>query len=149
MLGFALKYWQYIVLVMFLFGLYIYHQGRSATIEELRTENTALVKDVATEKGNVVRLTDEIGFQNDTILRMDKKQARAQKEVTELALKENAARLEVTKLRKTFAEHDLDRIANSKPKTLTKIINRASSKAMKELERLTDPAVLEAEVAGK
>lgn len=147
LLKFAGKYWQYIVLALFLVGLYFYHAGLLHTIEEQSAEIVALNKDNATLEANEQRLKDEIKMQNGLIVKIEKKQTMDQKRIIELALKENAARAEVAEMKKKFREHDLDRLSLSKPKWMTKIINRGTAKVLKELEDLTDPALIEAEVA--
>jgi len=51
----------------------------------------------------------------------------------------NEARKEVSKLRNTFAKHDLNSLAIAKGALIEKIINRGTAKVNKELADLTNP----------
>jgi hypothetical protein len=46
---------------------------------------------------------------------------------------------DVNRLRKTFANHDLDQLALAKPGLLQNKINKASARVMTTLEELTNP----------
>ena len=52
---------------------------------------------------------------------------------------------EVNQLRNTFAKHDLDNLALSKPKLIEKIVNKGTKKVKEELIALTDPDQFEEE----
>ena len=46
---------------------------------------------------------------------------------------------DVNRLRKTFANHDLDELALAKPKMLQTRVNKASNRVMSTLENLSNP----------
>ena len=46
---------------------------------------------------------------------------------------------DVNRLRKTFANHDLDKLALAKPGLMQSRINKASARVMATLEELTNP----------
>ena len=46
---------------------------------------------------------------------------------------------DVNRLRKTFANHDLDELALAKPGLMQSKINKASTRVMTTLEKLTNP----------
>ena len=45
----------------------------------------------------------------------------------------------MNKLRRTFANHDLDKLALAKPMLIQSRINKATKKVLENLEKLTDP----------
>ena len=81
-----------------------------------------LLEQIATLKGNQMILESKISEQNESI-----KQYLAKQEQLSVSLgvletdKQNALR-EVTKLRNTFAKHDLDNLALNKPKLVEKMV---------------------------
>ena len=46
---------------------------------------------------------------------------------------------DVNRLRKTFAKHDLDKLALAKPGLIQNRINKASARVMATLEEITNP----------
>ena len=62
-----------------------------------------------------------------------------QEKIAELTENNNKAREEVTKLRNTFARHDLNNLAIAKPGLIEKIVNNGTKKVGEELTALTDP----------
>ena len=46
---------------------------------------------------------------------------------------------DVNRLRKTFAKHDLDKLALAKPRLIENRINKASARVMATLEEITNP----------
>tara|TARA_R110001632_G_C11333132_1_gene416721 strand:+ start:610 stop:1032 length:423 start_codon:yes stop_codon:yes gene_type:complete len=62
-----------------------------------------------------------------------------QEKIVELTEASNEARKEVSKLRNTFAKHDLNSLAIAKGALIEKIINRGTAKVNKELADLTNP----------
>ena len=101
------------------------------------TGNWILVKQIATLKSNQLILESKISEQNESI-----KQYLAKQEQLSVSLgvleadKQNALR-EVTKLRNTFAKHDLDNLALNKPKLVEKIVNRGTKRVIDNLVTLT------------
>ena len=101
------------------------------------TGNWILVKQIATLKSNQLILESKISEQNESI-----KQYLAKQEQLSVSLgvletdKQNALR-EVTKLRNTFAKHDLDNLALNKPKLVEKMVNRGTKRVIDNLVTLT------------
>ena len=101
------------------------------------TGNWILVKQIAILKGNQLILESKISEQNESI-----KQYLAKQEQLSVSLgvletdKQNALR-EVTKLRNTFAKHDLDNLALNKPKLVEKMVNRGTKRVIDNLVTLT------------
>ena len=101
------------------------------------TGNWLLVKQIATLKSNQIVLEGKITEQNDSIKQYLAKQEQLSVDLGLLeADKQNALR-EVTKLRNTFAKHDLDNLALNKPKFVEKIINRGTKQVIDNLVTLT------------
>ena len=101
------------------------------------TGNWLLVKQIATLKSNQIVLEGKITEQNDSIKQYLAKQEQLSASLGVLeADKQNALR-EVTKLRNTFAKHDLDNLALNKPKLVEKIINRGTKQVIDNLVTLT------------
>ena len=59
--------------------------------------------------------------------------------ITELSDANNLAQAEVTKLRNTFARHDLNNLAIAKPVLIENIVNKATKRVGNELIELTNP----------
>jgi hypothetical protein len=101
------------------------------------TGNWILIKQIATLKSNQIVLEGKITEQNDSIKQYLAKQEQLSVDLGLLeADKQNALR-EVTKLRNTFAKHDLDNLALNKPKLVEKIINRGTKQVIDNLVTLT------------
>jgi hypothetical protein len=101
------------------------------------TGNWILVKQITTLKSNQIVLEGKITEQNDSIKQYLAKQEQLSVDLGLLeADKQNALR-EVTKLRNTFAKHDLDNLALNKPKLVEKIINRGTKQVIDNLVTLT------------
>jgi hypothetical protein len=96
-----------------------------------------LLEQIATLKSNQIVLEGKITEQNDSIKQYLAKQEQLSVDLGLLeADKQNALR-EVTKLRNTFAKHDLDNLALNKPKLVEKIINRGTKQVIDNLVTLT------------
>jgi hypothetical protein len=96
-----------------------------------------LLDQISTLKGNQLILEGKITEQNDSIKQYLAKQEQLSVDLGLLeADKQNALR-EVTKLRNTFAKHDLDNLALNKPKLVEKIINRGTKQVIDNLVTLT------------
>ena len=101
------------------------------------TGNWILVKQIATLKSNQIVLEGKITEQNESIKQYLAKQEQLSVDLGLLeADKQNALR-EVTKLRNTFAKHDLDNLALNKPKLVEKIVNRGTKRVIDNLVTLT------------
>ena len=94
---------------------------------------------ITTLKGNQIVLETEIQKQNESIERYLEQQKNQQVQLDQLESEKRAAMEDVNRLRKTFAKHDLDRLALAKPGLLQNKINKASARVMTTLEELTNP----------
>ena len=98
-----------------------------------------LQDNISTLKGNQIALESSIAQQNDSIKSYLANQAKAQKQIQSLEKDKQEAVREVSKLRTTFAKHDLDNLALKKPKLIENIVNKGTKKVKEELIALTDP----------
>ena len=94
---------------------------------------------ITTLKGNQIVLETEIQKQNESIERYLEQQKNQQVQLDQLESEKRAAMEDVNKLRKTFAKHDLDRLALAKPGLIQNRINKASARVMATLEEITNP----------
>jgi len=90
-------------------------------------------------KGNQIVLETEIEKQNESIERYLEQQKNQQVQLNQLEADKQAAMKDVNRLRKTFANHDLDELALAKPGLIQNRINKASARVMTTLEELTNP----------
>ena len=67
------------------------------------------------------------------------RQKQTQSQLLSLEKEKQEAMRDVNKLRKTFAEHDLDELTLAKPELMQSKINKASKRVLETLEKLTDP----------
>jgi replicative superfamily II helicase len=96
-----------------------------------------LLEQIATLKSNQLILESKISEQNESIKQYLAKQEQLSASLGVLeADKQNALR-EVTKLRNTFAKHDLDNLALNKPKLVEKMVNRGTKRVIDNLVTLT------------
>ena len=101
------------------------------------TGNWILVKQIATLKSNQLILESKISEQNESIKQYLAKQEQLSASLGVLETDKQNALREVTKLRNTFAKHDLDNLALNKPKLVEKIINRGTKQVIDNLVTLT------------
>ena len=94
---------------------------------------------ITTLKGNQIVLETEIQKQNESIERYLEQQKNQQVQLDQLESEKRAAMENVNRLRKTFAKHDLDRLALAKPGLIQNRINKASARVMATLEEITNP----------
>ena len=94
---------------------------------------------ITTLKGNQIVLETEIQKQNESIKRYLEQQKNQQVQLDQLESEKRAAMEDVNRLRKTFAKHDLDRLALAKPGLIQNRINKASARVMATLEKITNP----------
>tara|TARA_R100000541_G_scaffold34753_2_gene43118 strand:- start:1332 stop:1730 length:399 start_codon:yes stop_codon:yes gene_type:complete len=90
-------------------------------------------------KGNQVVLETEIEKQNESIQNYLAEQENQQAQLNQLENDKRAAMEDVNRLRKTFANHDLDELALAKPGMLQSRVNKASNRVMTTLENLSNP----------
>ena len=94
---------------------------------------------IITLKGNQIVLETEIQKQNESIERYLEQQKNQQVQLDQLESEKRAAMEDVNRLRKTFAKHDLDKLALAKPGLIQNKINKASARVMATLEEITNP----------
>ncbi len=94
---------------------------------------------ITTLKGNQVVLETEIEKQNESIQNYLAEQKNQQAQLNQLENDKRAAMEDVNRLRKTFANHDLDELALAKPGMLQSRVNKASNRVMTTLENLSNP----------
>tara|TARA_R100000654_G_scaffold13580_3_gene29526 strand:+ start:1137 stop:1535 length:399 start_codon:yes stop_codon:yes gene_type:complete len=94
---------------------------------------------ISTLKGNQVVLETKIKEQNEAIENHLKQAKQQQQKMNTLADENRKALANVNKLRKTFANLDLDESALANPEDLQRRINRGSERVMLELEKLSNP----------
>ena len=94
---------------------------------------------ITTLKGNQIVLETEIQKQNESIERYLEQQKNQQVQLDQLESEKRAAMEDVNRLRKTFAKHDLDKLALAKPGLIENRINKASARVMATLEKITNP----------
>ena len=94
---------------------------------------------ITTLKGNQIVLETEIQNQNESIERYLEQQKNQQVQLDQLESEKRPAIEEVNRLRKTFAKHDLDKLALAKPGLIQNRINKASARVMATLEEITNP----------
>ena len=98
-----------------------------------------LGEQVSTLKGNQIVLETQIQEQNESIERYLEQQKNQQIQLNQLEAEKREAMEDVNRLRKTFAKHDLDKLALAKPGLMQSKINKASARVMSTLEELTNP----------
>ena len=94
---------------------------------------------IATLKGNQIVLETQIDEQNESIKKHLEQAKKQQLQMNTLAEENRMAMEDVNRLRKTFANHDLDELALAKPGLLQNKVNKASNRVMKTLENLSNP----------
>ena len=87
---------------------------------------------ISTLKGNQLILETEIQKQNDAIEKHLEQAKQQQQQMNTLAAENKKAMENVNKLRKTFANLDLDESALANPEDMQRRINRGSARVMAE-----------------
>lgn len=96
-----------------------------------------LLEQIAILKGNQLILESKISEQNESIKQYLAKQEQLSANLNALETENQNALREVTKLRNTFAKHDLDNLALNKPKLVEKMVNRGTKRVIDNLVTLT------------
>jgi len=94
---------------------------------------------ISTLKGNQMVLETQIEEQNASIERYLKQQKAQEEQLNILEEERRKAMQDVNRLRKTFANLDLDQEALADPVDLQKRINKGSLRVLTTLEKLTNP----------
>tara|TARA_R110002020_G_scaffold13250_18_gene47828 strand:- start:3252 stop:3671 length:420 start_codon:yes stop_codon:yes gene_type:complete len=120
------------LLMVSIAGSTMYINMQKSKIEQLQVE-------LQTAISNQAILESTISNQNSQIEEQIEREKLNQQRITELSDANNLAQAEVTKLRNTFARHDLNSLAIAKPALIEKIVNRGTKKVGDELIELTNP----------
>jgi len=121
-----------VALAISLGGFKMYYNQAEAEKELARAR---LEQSIANQK----TLEQEIGSQNDHIEGLLQNQYDTMQQISSLEKDRQAAEMEVTRVRKTFAKHDLNSLSLRKPKLIEKIINKGTLEVLNELENITTP----------
>ena len=113
-------------------GSAMYINMQKSKIEQLQVE-------LQTAINNQAILESAISDQNSQIEKQIEREKLNQQRITELSDANNSAQAEVTKLRNTFARHDLNNLAIAKPVLIENIVNKATKRVGNELIELTNP----------
>ena len=99
--------------------------------------STYLFNQLTQAKANQIVLEDKISEQNESIKQYLAKQEQLSASLGTLEAEKQDALREVSKLRNTFAKHDLDNLALNKPGLIEKIVNKGTKQVMTDLVELT------------
>jgi len=138
-MGFKLNLILGALLMVSIAGSAMYINMQKATIERLQIE-------LQTAINNQAVLENTISSQNNQITEQLEQQKINQERITQLNEDSKLAQAEVTKLRNTFARHDLNNLAIAKPGLIEKIVNKGTNKVNKELIELTNPRQFDEQV---
>ena len=121
-----------VALALSLGGFKLYYNQAEAEKELARAR---LEQSIANQK----TLEQEIGSQNEQIEGLLQSQEDTMQQISSLEEERQAAEMEVTRVRKTFAKHDLNDLSLRKPKLIEKIINKGTLEVLNDLENITTP----------
>ena len=97
-------------------------------------------KEISQLKANAVVLEGEIQKQNESIKNYLEAQQQRETQIADLQKQNQASQREVAKLKNTFARHNMDNLALSKPGLIENIVNKGTKKVKEDLIALTDPS---------
>lgn len=103
-----------------------------AYIKWLQSENETL-------RTNQAKLEQSIATQNESIKNYLANQKRQTEQITLLETQRQEAQRELSKLRDTFAKHDIGKLALAKPKLIENIVNKGTKKVKDDMIELTKP----------
>ena len=106
--------------------------GSIAYIKWLQSENETL-------RTNQAKLEQSIADQNQSIKNYLANQKRQTEQITLLETQRQEAQRELSKLRDTFAKHDIGKLALAKPKLIENIVNKGTKKVKDDMIELTKP----------
>lgn len=106
--------------------------GSIAYIKWLQSENETL-------RTNQAKLEQSIATQNESIKNYLANQKRQTEQITLLETQRQEAQRELSKLRDTFAKHDIGKLALAKPKLIENIVNKGTKKVKDDMIELTKP----------
>ena len=106
--------------------------GSFLYIKLLQAENETL-------RTNQEKLEQSIATQNESIKNYLANQKRQTEQITLLETQRQEAQRELSKLRDTFAKHDIGKLALAKPKLIENIVNKGTKKVKDDMIELTKP----------
>ena len=106
--------------------------GSMLYIKWLQAENETL-------RANQAKLEQSIADQNERIKNYLANQKRQTEQITLLETQRQEAQRELSKLRDTFAKHDIGKLALAKPKLIENIVNKGTKKVKDDMIELTKP----------
>ena len=127
------------LLIASLAGSALYINLQKSKIEKLQLELNVAIQ-------NQKVLENTVSEQNERMKEQLENQKVNQERIKELTEENSKANAEVTKLRNTFARHDLNNLAIAKPGIIEGIVNRGTKKVNSELVELTNPGQFDEEV---
>ena len=127
------------LLIASLAGTALYINLQQSKIEKLQLELNVAIQ-------NQKVLENTVSEQNERMKEQLENQKVNQERIKELTEENSKANAEVTKLRNTFARHDLNNLAIAKPGLIEGIVNRGTKKVNSELVELTNPGQFDEEV---
>ena len=113
-------------------GSAMYISMQNSKIDKLNIELNVAITNQEILKKSVEQSNKELQNQLD-------KEKISQQKITELTEQSNEARKEVSKLRNTFARHDLNSLAIAKSGLVENIVNKGTARVNRELVDLTNP----------
>tara|TARA_R100000995_G_scaffold79396_2_gene50449 strand:- start:251 stop:673 length:423 start_codon:yes stop_codon:yes gene_type:complete len=113
-------------------GSVMYINMQNSKIDKLNIELSVAITNQEVLKASVEKSNKELQDQLD-------REKISQEKIAELTEVSNEARKEVSKLRNTFARHDLNSLAIAKGNLVENIINKGTARVNKELVDLTNP----------
>jgi|TARA_R110000823_G_C15850991_1_gene492155 Tfp pilus assembly protein PilE len=99
----------------------------------------ALTVQLQQAMNNQQLLENSIAKQNQQITDQLQREKDNQARIGSLTDANNAAQIEVNRLKQTFAKHDLNMLSMAKPGLIERIVNKGTARVGKELQTLTDP----------
>tara|TARA_R100001443_G_scaffold24201_4_gene36448 strand:- start:31926 stop:32348 length:423 start_codon:yes stop_codon:yes gene_type:complete len=120
------------LLIASLGGSAMYISMQNSKIDKLNIELNVAITNQEILKKSVEQSNKELQNQLD-------KEKISQQKITELTEQSNEARKEVSKLRNTFARHDLNSLAIAKSGLVENIVNKGTARVNRELVDLTNP----------
>ena len=113
-------------------GSYFYINMQRAQIAQLQVE-------LQTAVSNQQVLESTIANQNTQLQEQLESQRQNQARIAELSEMNDEARQEVTEMRNTFARHDLNNLAISRPGLIEGVVNRGTAQVHQQFIDLTNP----------
>lgn len=127
---FIFRNWRLVAAGLFIFGIWL-------SLYLFVDHYQGVLKENARIKTEIKFQTETITTQTEALNAFREAQAEIQLELIQLKKQEVNAQAELSRLRNIFAEHDLERLANAKPDTIIRLINRGTDRTGKLLECAT------------